>query len=582
MMPIRKITVFFVFILSLAACDKTTNATHEDISQMDYAALTDFLAHETIPADSFPRAIARYAMLSRVHNDFHATLSSLDRIYKEQQSRGAGKDLLTDISLGKAIVTADRLPDSIVCGYVCAVMGQMEHGVAPSSVITRYTMAAYATLLSGTETSNGLTAELCRKAINYTNLHSDVQERPEIYLYLGQASYENGDMKTSMATLSKALELAQTTGNTTQEARVYAILSRGFRDQGLFLQEKMTAEKAFNLSRTIPIGETKCLAARVMGWAYEDRQQLDSALIFLNLAYEISDSVHMHSKAKDILENDINRLRQHGCRQPDSMFAARAQALQEYTKVLIDINKAETLKDNVEPQISRNRAIMFYAIGICLAVCILSLIGFYFFRKHQKRIQAEKDAHLEGITARLRNITSQYRSTSERLEEVRERLSTAEEYREQLARQIREMENKLTDKEDELQETKTRLSNKQAFITSLQEEHKEQEERLQEINRRFAHKEFNLAEAVSNPRHFARDFLAVHPHFELALKERSSNISSHDVLLCILIVLDVSKEDIADIMKIRPESLNVARHRLRSKLGLTRYDNLYTILRSHL
>ena len=35
-------------------------------------------------------------------------------------------------------------------------------------------------------------------------------------------------------------------------------------------------------------------------------------------------------------------------------------------------------------------------------------------------------------------------------------------------------------------------------------------------------------------------------------------------------------------MKIRPESLNVARHRLRSKLGLTRYDNLYTILRSHL
>ena len=63
MMPIRKITVFFVFILSLAACDKTTNATHEDISQMDYAAWTEFLAHETIPAESFPRAIVRYAML---------------------------------------------------------------------------------------------------------------------------------------------------------------------------------------------------------------------------------------------------------------------------------------------------------------------------------------------------------------------------------------------------------------------------------------------------------------------------------------------------------------------------------------
>ena len=582
MMPIRKITVFFVFLFSLAACDKTTNALDEDISQLDYAALTDFLANETIPTDSFPRFIARYTMLSRVHNDFHATLSSLDRIYKEQTRRGAGKGLLTDISLGKAIASADRLPDSVVCGYVRAVMGQIEHGVSPSSVITRYTMAAYATLLSGTETSNELTAELCQKAINYANLHSDVQERPEIYTYLGQASYENGDMKTSMATLSKALELAQATGSTTQEARAYATLSRGFRDQGLFLQEKMTAEKAFNLSRTIPIGETKCLAARVMGWAYEDQQQLDSALIFLNLAYEISDSVHMHSKAKDILENDINRLRQHGCRQHDSLSASHALALQEYTKVLIDIYKAETLKKNVEPEISRSRAIMYYAIGTSLAVCIFSLIGFYFFRKHQKRIQDEKDAHLEGITARLRNITSQYRSTNERLEEVRERLSTAEEYRDQLARQIKEMETRLTDKEGELQEAKTRLSNKQAFITSLQEEHKEQEEKLQEINRRFAHKEFNLAEAVSNPRHFARDFLAVHPHFEQALKERSSNISSHDVLLCILIVLDVSKEDIANVMKIRPESLNVARHRLRSKLGLTRYDNLYTILRSHL
>ena len=81
MMPIRKITVFFVFLFSLAACDKTTNAFDEDISQLDYAALTDFLTSATIPTDSFPRFIARYTMLSRAHNDFHATLNSLDRIY---------------------------------------------------------------------------------------------------------------------------------------------------------------------------------------------------------------------------------------------------------------------------------------------------------------------------------------------------------------------------------------------------------------------------------------------------------------------------------------------------------------------
>ena len=582
MTQIRKILVFLSLILSFASCDFTDDGPKTDIYTVGYKMLPKYLVENELPTDSLLRGITRYAMFSRVDKHPESVMCNLDNIYAKLHKKGSGDGLFTDIILAKAVVSADRLADTITLDYIRQAIPQIELETTPDGVMRRYTTAAYAALLTSSEEGNEMTINLCQNAIKFQRLHPECQTHPEIYNYLGQAAYENGETEITMTTISKALELAHTTGNKRQEARAYATLARGFRSEGLFLQEKMTAEKAFNLAKNIPVGETKTLAARVMGWAYEDQQQLDSALYYLNLAHKISDSVHLQSVARDILENDINRIKRNGCRQPDSTLASRAQYLQEYTKVLIDMGRVETLENDIQPALSRNRTIMFYAIGICLLISLLSLTGIYIFRNYQRKLHAEKDAHLEGIAARLRNVTSQYRTTSEKLEEVKSRLSSAEENREQLTQKILAMEDRLSDKEGELKDANTRLSNKQAFIASLQEEQKEQEQRMQEINRRFAHKEFNLEEAVSNPRHFARDFLAVHPDFERALKERSTNISSHDVLLCILIVLDVSKDNIASVLKIRPESLNVARHRLRTKLGLSRYDNLYTILRSHL
>lgn len=571
-----------ILLAAFAACNPAGDAPHKQLSSMDSSELLDYLHQGRCPADSASWGIARYALLSRTDNEYGNVRKNLEDIRTSHRGKATERAVNTDVALGLAVASTDRQPDSTVFHHLRQALPRIEEDVNPTSVMRRYTQAAYAAWLTKSEDGNHLTIDICQNAINFQHKAPQVPMRPEIYTYLGQATYDDGDQETALTNFANAQKIAHGSGNTLQEARAYAALSHGFKNEGLFLQEKMTAEKAYSLAKNAPLSETKGYVARTMGHAYENQQQHDSALFFLNMAYGICDSIHLNSIAADIMENDISRIEKYGCRQPDSMLAARAQYLQVCTTALIDMEKAATPGESTEPTLSHSRLIIYYAIGIGAIAILLSLIGLYIFRNYQRKLHEEKDAHLEGITERLKNMTSQYKSTSKKLLEFKERLDTAEENRNRMAQHIQTIEEKLSTTKDKLQEAQARLSNKEVFISNLREEKEEQERRLEEINRRFAHKDLSIKEASENPRAFARDFLAIHPQFEQALKERSTSISSHDILLCILIVLDVSKEDIANVLKIRPESLNVARHRLRTKLGLSRYDNLYTILRSKL
>ena len=123
-------------------------------------------------------------------------------------------------------------------------------------------------------------------------------------------------------------------------------------------------------------------------------------------------------------------------------------------------------------------------------------------------------------------------------------------------------------------------SNDESDLKMFRERDRETKADLKEIQSRFINKDFNIDDAYADPELFTRLFLSAHPNFERALKERAPSVSQHDTLLCILIVLDVPKEEVARVLKIRPDSINVARHRLRKRLNLTREENLFTWLRT--
>lgn len=73
---------------------------------------------------------------------------------------------------------------------------------------------------------------------------------------------------------------------------------------------------------------------------------------------------------------------------------------------------------------------------------------------------------------------------------------------------------------------------------------------------------------------FRRMFEALYPNFIPRLKEKSSKLTSNDELVCMLIYLRQTNEEIALCLGITRMSVNTARYRIRSRLGLPKEVDL--------
>jgi len=69
-------------------------------------------------------------------------------------------------------------------------------------------------------------------------------------------------------------------------------------------------------------------------------------------------------------------------------------------------------------------------------------------------------------------------------------------------------------------------------------------------------------------------FQAVHPHFQTNLLDKHPELTPNDLKLCTFIRMGMSSKDIASVLYLSPDSIKVARSRLRKKLALTTDQNL--------
>mgnify|MGYP001141444884 CR=1 FL=1 len=75
-------------------------------------------------------------------------------------------------------------------------------------------------------------------------------------------------------------------------------------------------------------------------------------------------------------------------------------------------------------------------------------------------------------------------------------------------------------------------------------------------------------------------FEQVHEGFFEKLQKHYPNISPSEIRLCALLRLNFASKEIAAIMGISPDSVKVARYRLRKKLELSRNDSLVDFIRN--
>jgi len=74
-------------------------------------------------------------------------------------------------------------------------------------------------------------------------------------------------------------------------------------------------------------------------------------------------------------------------------------------------------------------------------------------------------------------------------------------------------------------------------------------------------------------------FDEIHPDFTQKLNQAAlQKLSATELRLCLLLRLDLSSKEIASVLRITPDSVRVARYRLRKKLPLEREDELVNFM----
>ena len=144
--------------------------------------------------------------------------------------------------------------------------------------------------------------------------------------------------------------------------------------------------------------------------------------------------------------------------------------------------------------------------------------------------------------------------------------------------------NALAEKDRQLAEIALDVTKNDAYLTRFK---KQIEALLLTIPNEQIHEREELAAIVAsldshlnhdNWQRFQLSFEAVHSGFIQSLSETHPELSPAEVKLCIFLKLGMNTKDISNLLYLAPESIKVARSRLRKKLGLSLAHNLQSYL----
>jgi CheY-like chemotaxis protein len=144
--------------------------------------------------------------------------------------------------------------------------------------------------------------------------------------------------------------------------------------------------------------------------------------------------------------------------------------------------------------------------------------------------------------------------------------------------------NALAEKDRQLAEIALDVTKNDAYLTRFK---KQIEALLLTIPDEQIHEREELAAIVAsldshlnhdNWQRFQLSFEAVHSGFIQSLSETHPELSPAEVKLCIFLKLGMNTKDISNLLYLAPESIKVARSRLRKKLGLSLAHNLQSYL----
>lgn len=346
---------------------------------------------------------------------------------------------------------------------------------------------------------------------------------PGALINSGTVAQESGDQERSFSFYSRALQLADSTGN--RQAKVLALVALG-RWSVVFGRFAAT-EQYLHQAREIASGLTDPVyllkAQQAFADWYRQNRRYQEALNCMDAIQAITDTLHELDRRKELRKLEI-----------------------EFDLTEKD-RKLSLVQKEKEIAVLTNSVLW----GGIISLVLLSAGVIFILRRNHKRDRAL----LQTTEALMESQREQSRLLAAQKELEEQQLANELEHKES---QLSALTIQMLQKNELLQELQQKLQERKADT---------QDPAIEKI----------LAKGLNQDREWADFnvyFESVNKHFFTRIKSAYPDISTNDLKMCALIKLNLSIKEMASILNISPDSVKTARYRLRKKLKLNTEDNL--------
>jgi tetratricopeptide (TPR) repeat protein len=346
---------------------------------------------------------------------------------------------------------------------------------------------------------------------------------------IGVNFYEKGEYDKALEYYEQSMPLFKAANNLNRLPAAYHNFARVFLAQGNIDKAQEYAELGLPIARETGNKNAMMLSMQLFTDIYAARKDYENAYHYLKKAKAIEDSI-------------VNKSNSVQYAQLRSLITTEAKE-----------REIELLKKEQEWTLFRQK--ITYA-GLALALFVGG-ITIYFQRKNirDKKQLLEKNKQISEAQQALLKVELENRQLSER------QLQYDLEFRH---KELLTYTLNLVQKNTIMQNVREGINE---MLPSIDKENKAKISKLLKVI------DYSL-ESEKDWDEFRMYFEKVHSSFFENIKARHPDLTQGDLKLCALISLNLSMKEMAELMGISPESVKMARHRLRKKLNLATEENL--------
>lgn len=423
---------------------------------------------------------------------------------------------------------------------------------------------------------------------------------------IAEIHLEANNYDLAMGFVEEALELSERLGNIKHQALANGTLGECMEKQGEYGQALELQKKSLSFYQALGDKLGMAKAHEDIGSIYEDLTQYDLALSYFQKAYAYSKNKENEFHA-DILNNIGDVFRKQGNFEEGLRYTKMAKSLSikirshkqlasaykdlaktyalmgEHEKAFQNLMEAESYRELLAEETNKNQLGLWQAIyeshqqenqiqllkeknkvtlanQKLMAIAFLSIALLAFFGYKYKRRKVIDQRRLEELESRTLKAELERKAAEEKVlqKENQTKTTALSQYSLQLSQK-----NKLL---FELSRKLKNMANRKEMDLAFQLKHLSKEV------------DFHL-EQENEWEEFMGFFQEIHPGFSKKLSETAnSKLSPAELKLAALLRMNLSSKEMASILRITPDSVRVARYRLRKKLPIEAKKDLVNFM----